>query len=440
MNDTVKLQSTFDLENVQNWLEPLGVHRPKDGHVITEVTSVKCDDLIGRAMGIHAVYDIIDKRLFFRVLDLQSGKFYPEIEQILQNGIEQDQHHSDDENSSPGRQVLDVMEVVQKAPAGEPDTELSKSAEYVNEIETIVRERLKEERAASERGRKKQKKADIFVQGTAGPEAPKLEWLTDAEIRPRFLKAIETAKQSIIIVSPWVNDIAVDNSLLTLFRKAAKRRVLTLMGWGIKYRMSDEEKVPSDELIKKIRQIRTPEKAPAAGLIWVGNQHRKEVIVDRRIQLLGSHNWLSYRGDWNIRGESAFYVENHQEIKKALSHIEGLLGKALKREWGHFLKQRSDCSRQELCALGWAALRREEAAIHAVGDLLKNGSEGKNAAAELLTLLCRCLKGRALSSEGQLLDGFIKELNQLIESHNLIKKCNWKVDKLMSAIDSLSAD
>jgi hypothetical protein len=44
----------------------------------------------------------------------------------------------------------------------------------------------------------------------------------------------------------------------------------------------------------KLQAIKTPECLPGIQIFSLGNPHVQEVIVDRKIYLCSSHNWLSY--------------------------------------------------------------------------------------------------------------------------------------------------
>jgi hypothetical protein len=441
--DTARLQSKFDIETVRKGLEAAGVYRPEDGYEVSEIISVDDPDflrIIHRLVGVLAVYDVLKERLFFRVVDLESEEFYTEIENKLQDGIEPERKVTGDNGSSPGEQVLFTMGVVQQTPPQDLAVEPSERVQYISNIEERIRQRLEEEQAVSTAEIKQERKPGGPEEQVEQPRIPIVEWLTDAAIRPRFLQTITGAEQDIVIISPWVTNDVMDDDFLQLLQRLAKKRVLTVMGWGFKPRMDEEEKKPSEGLAKRLRKIKTPEKAPAVGLVWVGNQHRKEVIVDRRVHLCGSHNWLSYRGDWNIRGESVYYIEDREIIKPAAKHNAGLLVKALDREWKRYLKQRSDREVLSLCAMGWSTLNKELAGIKGARDLLGDGSGDNHDAVELLTLMCRCLHGRALSSGKDSLNEFWAELNKTIEEFGLCKGTASKQRQLKESVRNLGSE
>lgn len=166
-----------------------------------------------------------------------------------------------------------------------------------------------------------QKYRNILKQ-SAEPASAKIRLLRSAEIRTFFHKMIRQARRSMIVISPWISDSVVDSQLLELLRQAANKGCAILIGWGFRQNILDEERKPSQELLKALNSIKDPSGLPAILVQWLGHTHNKEVIVDNRFHLLGSYNWLSYRGDYKIRGESVYYVDSKEDAAIAANGIE----------------------------------------------------------------------------------------------------------------------
>jgi len=160
------------------------------------------------------------------------------------------------------------------------------------------------------------------VQVSTQPETPQIRLLRSAEIRPFFLKMIREAKKKMLLISPWISDTVVDESLIKSFRQAVQKGCTILIGWGFNVRLEDEERKPSTELLETLSKIRDDSGLPAIHVQWLGHTHNKEIVVDNRSHLLGSFNWLSYRGDYKIRGESVYHIESKENATIASEGIE----------------------------------------------------------------------------------------------------------------------
>lgn len=159
------------------------------------------------------------------------------------------------------------------------------------------------------------------------------ELVRDSDIRPSFITALEQAKKRVLIVSPWMTEQAVDDKLIDLLSELAERRVLTSLGWGIAKQETYEDRPPSHALLNKLAAVTTPEGLPAVSVIWLGNQHSKDVVIDDAMHLCGSHNWLSYRGDYKPRGESVYRVTIPEQVENAAKIIEKLFAQKLGQLW-----------------------------------------------------------------------------------------------------------
>ncbi len=218
--------------------------------------------------------------------------------------------------------------------------------------------------------------------------------LRDEDIRPIYLETLQKAKQRILIVSPWMNDRAVDQELIDKFAAYAKNRVFVLLGWGIEKEEGREDNPPSKQLINKLKDIHTPEGLPAVHVEHLGNQHSKDVIVDERIHLCGSHNFLSYRGDYRPRGESVYHVTIPRQVKKAAAHIEGLFSDSIRSRCSGNGSSSNDNEVLE-CVSAWLGVGKPiEAVRHAI-DYASDPSGGY----EPLRILCSAVSEQTFGVE-----------------------------------------
>jgi len=156
---------------------------------------------------------------------------------------------------------------------------------------------------------------------TPGQELPPVQHWRGAEIRPAFLQALRQAREEIIIYSPWINEHVVDDEFLALIERLVKKGVHFLIGYGIGREEQKESRPIPPGLQQRLRAITTLKGAPGVIVEWLGNSHAKEVIIDRKLHISGSHNWLSYRGDFAPRDEIVYRVAVPTEVERAHAHI-----------------------------------------------------------------------------------------------------------------------
>lgn len=111
------------------------------------------------------------------------------------------------------------------------------------------------------------------------------------EHRPKLLEAVRSAKEQLIIISPWLNSHAVDYELRQEIGQALKRGITILIGYGFSEPDQNEART-----IKSLQKVA----AGKRGMIKfyrVGDVHSKVLICDDQFMIMGSFNWLSFAGD-----------------------------------------------------------------------------------------------------------------------------------------------
>jgi hypothetical protein len=124
----------------------------------------------------------------------------------------------------------------------------------------------------------------------------------------------------------------------------------------------------------------------------LGNQHSKDVLIDRQIHMSGSHNWLSYRGDRRPRGESTYYVSVPEPVERASQHIDSLFCNAADRAWEE-MSQATRPSKDILtrCCITWVIVRRIEHAIEKTLSLSRRRPAFAPLCLELAQSMCLAL-------------------------------------------------
>jgi hypothetical protein len=159
-----------------------------------------------------------------------------------------------------------------------------------------------------------------------------LRLLRGPEINSEFLNLFNKVKQRLIIFSPWIAEKVIDIDLINKFKELAKKGVCVFIGWGISRKEEEEEKPPSDELINTLTKIKDTNGLPTVFISWLGNKHEKEIIVDHSIHLMGSFNWLSYRGTYLPRGESVYLVTHKEMVREAAEYWQEAFTEAYLRK------------------------------------------------------------------------------------------------------------
>lgn len=159
-----------------------------------------------------------------------------------------------------------------------------------------------------------------------------IELLRGIDIRERFLNSFEQTQRKMLMVSPWISTSVMDREMFNRLEKFASEGKTLFISWGIAKHLKYEDRAPDAELIKKIRSIQHKDGTPAVFIRWFGNQHNKEIVIDQKTLLLGSFNWLSYRGDYNLRHESVMVTYEDNLIRETSQMIEEKFIDELERE------------------------------------------------------------------------------------------------------------
>jgi len=180
-----------------------------------------------------------------------------------------------------------------------------------------------------------------LAENSKRPQRDRLERLLTRDARRRLKELIRNAKSEVVLRFPWIKASATEE-LLPDLEAAVKRGACVVVGFGICQRESDE--ASESRALAAIAALRSSAGDNAATVVWLGNSHVKEVVVDRRHYLQGSFNMLSFRGDpdrksGQIRQEVMIYTDRREFIEDAAQKICGdfrsqLASAALQRPFG----------------------------------------------------------------------------------------------------------
>lgn len=149
------------------------------------------------------------------------------------------------------------------------------------------------------------------------------------EHRPLLVRAIEESRSRLIVIAPWLRDVAMSD-LLKPLRKALKERPVHIyIGWGY----PDDARNPVREELNESmrRELERMAKERRRGTLHVtrlGDTHEKVLLSDRKFMVITSFNWLSFRGDPKrpLRQETGLYLEIPEKIDEAASVFLQRLG------------------------------------------------------------------------------------------------------------------
>lgn len=139
--------------------------------------------------------------------------------------------------------------------------------------------------------------------------ATRIRVLSVYEHPPLLRRALEDARNRILIVSPWIRANVVDKDFIRLLASCLERGVDVTIGYGIGKRDLAEKgqdrlaREALESLAKSFSNFR---------LVRKGNTHAKVLLVDDTFFITTSFNWLSFRGDPSqpMREEEGTMVED----------------------------------------------------------------------------------------------------------------------------------
>ncbi|OZH53311.1 hypothetical protein AFK68_18455 [Hydrocoleum sp. CS-953] len=317
----------------------LGIHLPESGQIVTDFSVDKdAEKITWKAISILVIFDVIEEKLILQARE--GNKILEQVSNQLQEMAEKGEVLLNELCGLPPESIASQTESILELKNQKVEERLQKIRQKANEI-------IKQTR---DKGKKTLPKNSEFI------------LLRDRQIRPEFLSTLKAATQQILIYSPWVTEEVVDEEFLQLLQKLANNGVWILIGYGIAEKQAEETKPMSPKVEEKLLTIRTPEDLPAAQIFWLGNSHAKEVLVDRKIHLSGSHNWLSYRGDRNFRGETTYKVTNTDTVKSAYEYLQARFQSHAENLWESAVSNQ-DINLAIKCVCIWGALGMTEIAL-----------------------------------------------------------------------------
>jgi hypothetical protein len=331
--------SSLSLEELQQSIQASGLafHLPQEGKIVASCKVISPVKKIGKALSFFVIFDALKDKLSVQI---RNGKQILEAESSCLEIL-----------LSQGKISLQAL--------------CKLSDETINfEREAILNHKNIEIEARVEKIRQKALETHTYISNEQNNStvAGTVIQLGDGQIDQAFLEILNSAKHQIIIYSPWVNKLVIDDEFLNLLQNLANRGVWILIGYGIAQRQENEGKSILLEVEEKLRAIKTPDGLPSIQVFCLGDSHIREVIVDQKIYVCGSHNWLSYGGNYLPTGESVYKVTIPHQVQEAYEFLANRFQNHAQKLWKNALENRnSQLSVEPLCV--WGALGMEDIAL-----------------------------------------------------------------------------
>ncbi len=295
------------------------IHHPEDGQTLGTMRSVELAYQGLWNWAVLVVWDALEKEVFIRLINIS----YPTTPPKEIRGFALDEWLEDSNVKLEDLLQLedaDYQAFADLAPANR--TQLSDTQSRSGMVARLVESELHEIRNPTGGILNR----SIYDGGIA-------EILHQQDISTALRDALKQAKGRILIVVPRLTDQVIDDNLIGQFRELAARRVITVIGWGTASQYSDEDSAPSLQLLSKLSEIKSPDGLPAVMVQWLGSQYSKDVIVDNRLHLCATANWVQHH-DNDLPGvETVYKVTVHEQVTQAAETIGQLFFEHTSSNW-----------------------------------------------------------------------------------------------------------
>lgn len=123
-----------------------------------------------------------------------------------------------------------------------------------------------------------------------------------------FDQALRESKTRLLLISPWINDEAMSKYRLEAIHALLARGVNVYIGYGISDNAESERRRERDpEDTEAFREMSNLQKRyPNFHLVRFGDTHAKVLVMDSKFAVVGSFNWMSFKGDKKRRLREEF--------------------------------------------------------------------------------------------------------------------------------------
>ena len=136
--------------------------------------------------------------------------------------------------------------------------------------------------------------------------------------RPLLIEALDKAKNTVIIVYPWIKANILNNDILGYIERALQKRIKLIIGYGI------SEKEDNDKwILNRLDSIKKKSYGKNLQLIRLSNIHEKLLIKDDEFMVITIFNWLSFKGipEKGFRQETGYYTQSKEAIRQMKDNL-----------------------------------------------------------------------------------------------------------------------
>jgi len=160
--------------------------------------------------------------------------------------------------------------------------------------------------------------------------------------RNLLLSSLNEAQESLVILSGWVTEYAINDEFKDLVRKCLDRGVQIYIGYGYQKKksgkkISNVKKLETESLFKELQEWCGEYEKKGRINVWYYPNHSKVLICDKKYIVCGSFNWLSNIGN-SSNEERSYKIQDRDFIEDELSEIINSLHSPLKATKRHVLK------------------------------------------------------------------------------------------------------
>ena len=139
--------------------------------------------------------------------------------------------------------------------------------------------------------------------------------------RKKLLESIDHSQSTLIIISGWARENAMNSEFRNKIKSALNRGVNIFLGYGyIGYSDEENEKhrIASKKVINELQEWSSSISSIGVLRSRYYPEHSKILICDDQFAIYGSFNWLSNKGEYSKNNETSSIVFDKQIVEKEM--------------------------------------------------------------------------------------------------------------------------
>ncbi len=160
--------------------------------------------------------------------------------------------------------------------------------------------------------------------------------------RNLLLSSLNEAQTSLVILSGWATEYAINDEFKNLVKNCLDRGVQIYIGYGYQMKksgikISNVKKLETESVFKELQEWCAEYKKEGRLNVWYYPNHSKVLICDKKYIVCGSFNWLSNIGN-SPNEERSYKIQDKDFIEQEHSEIINSLHSPLKATKRQLLK------------------------------------------------------------------------------------------------------